>query len=220
MAGRDGDRHFYSMVNNDKLIQLRAEYLEQKKKSRQHAEKVIIDGAVQFVAMIVRTSPAYYCYDKELKPYIIGALIKAFETYDENKKVKLSTWCFRICYNLCYDFVKERSTRTRKAARWGVNFDSLDGVDAVGADAWETIEENERQRATEKQLDEILRSTFQDVIAYDVYKREEGLFGYKKHTRQEIADALRVTLRSVIDISNQNKKRLNELKKRIQNERN
>lgn len=177
-----------SREDEEKYLKLYAEGDEQ-------AKNILIEHNLRLVAHIVKK----YCDDRNAEDLIslgtIG-LIKGINTYKFDKNKKLSSYISRCIENEVLMYL--RSVRKQKNE---VYIDECMGTDKDGnnmtlADILPSSDEDISDIVADNIETQKLRRILKNILSETEYRiiiQRYGLFGVKKRTQQEIADALGIS---------------------------
>lgn len=177
-----------SREDEEKYLKLYAEGDEQ-------AKNILIEHNLRLVAHIVKK----YCDDRNAEDLIslgtIG-LIKGINTYKFDKNKKLSSYISRCIENEVLMYL--RSVRKQKNE---VYIDECMGTDKDGnnmtlADILPSSDEDISDIVADNIETQKLRRIMKNILSETEYRiiiQRYGLFGVKKRTQQEIADALGIS---------------------------
>lgn len=172
-----------------------AKYLEEYSNGSENAKTILIERNLRLVAHIAKK----YCDDNNAEDLIsIGTigLIKGINTYNHDKKKKLSSYVSRCIENEVLMYLRaQRRRRNEVYIDDGIGTDS-DGNSMTLADILpnnepdiaDMVSDSIEARKLHSALAQKLTPSEQNIIV-----RRYGLGGVKRQTQQEIADSLGIS---------------------------
>lgn len=194
------------------------EYLRQCKLGDKTAREVLIERNLRLVAYIVKK---YNANDKNVDDLIsIGTigLIKAIDTFDITKGIRLATYASRCIDNELLMMLRSDKKQAKEiylyepigADKEGNEINLLDIIESVDEDIAERMELEDNIGKLGSFVEEILNEREKEII-----KLRYGLDNDKEVTQREIADRLGISRSYVSRIE---KKALRKLKSAYENE--
>lgn len=193
-------------------------YIRLCKDGDKKAREVLIERNLRLVAHIVKK---YNTNDREIDDLIsIGTigLIKAIDTFDADKGIRLATYASRCIENELLMMLRNGKKQSKDvylyepigADKEGNEINLLDIIESVDEDVVETMEFSENVKKLYQFLDDILSVREKEIIIL-----RYGLYNAHEVTQREIADMLGISRSYVSRIE---KKALRKLRNRYENE--
>ena len=190
-------------------------YLLQYKNGSQEARSILIERNLRLVAHIVKK---YSAPDKEIDDLIsIGTigLIKAIDTFDTDKGIRLATYASRCIDNELLMMLRSGKKQSKEvylyepigADKEGNEINLLDIIESVDEDIVDTLETRENIVKLKKFVQKLLTDREKEIIIL-----RYGLEGGEEVTQREIAVRLGI---SRSDVSRIEKKALKKLRERF-----
>ncbi len=193
-------------------------YIRLCKDGDKEAREILIERNLRLVAHIVKK---YNTNEREIDDLIsIGTigLIKAIDTFDAEKGIRLATYASRCIENELLMMLRSGKKQSKDvylyepigADKEGNEINLLDIIESVDEDVVEALELSENVKKLYQYLDDILSSREKQIIIM-----RYGLYGDEEVTQREIADMLGISRSYVSRIE---KKALKKLRNRYENE--
>lgn len=190
-------------------------YLVQYKNGSQEARSVLIERNLRLVAHIVKK---YSAPDKEIDDLIsIGTigLIKAIDTFDADKEIRLATYASRCIDNELLMMLRSGKKQSKEvylyepigADKEGNEINLLDIIESVDEDIVDTLETRENIVKLKDFIQKLLTDREKEIIIL-----RYGLEGGEEVTQREIAVRLGISRSYVSRIE---KKALRKLRERF-----
>lgn len=194
-------------------------YIRLCKDGDQQAREILIERNLRLVAHIVKK---YNTNDREIDDLIsIGTigLIKAIDTFDAEKGIRLATYASRCIENELLMMLRNGKKQSKDvylyepigADKEGNEINLLDIIESVDEDVVESMEFSENVKKLYSFLDDTLSTREKQIIIL-----RYGLYTEKEVTQREIADMLGISRSYVSRIE---KKALRKLRNRYENEK-
>lgn len=188
-------------------------YLMQYKNGSQEARSVLIERNLRLVAHIVKK---YSAPDKEIDDLIsIGTigLIKAIDTFDSDKGIRLATYASRCIDNELLMMLRSGKKQSKEvylyepigADKEGNEINLLDIIESVDEDIVDTLETRENIVKLKKFVQKLLTDREKEIIIL-----RYGLEGGEEVTQREIAVRLGISRSYVSRIEKKALKKLRE----------
>lgn len=188
-------------------------YLLQYKDGSQEARSVLIERNLRLVAHIVKK---YSAPDKEIDDLIsIGTigLIKAIDTFDSDKGIRLATYASRCIDNELLMMLRSGKKQSKEvylyepigADKEGNEINLLDIIESVDEDIVDTLETRENIVKLKKFVQKLLTDREKEIIIL-----RYGLEGGEEVTQREIAVRLGISRSYVSRIEKKALKKLRE----------
>lgn len=198
-------------IDKEQLNEDYEQYMSLKYSDKMMAEFIVHSSKVtkQFISMAMLSFKIRGEYYSEAKYWLMNDYFRSFDTYNPESGATLFTWVYRLMIQSAYNFIK---MKTKELNRNSIMF-GIDTTPEVGKVAYESMDsletviyDEDRSRHTDT-LNLILDSVKIGPIEREVYLRQNGACGYTKESPEQIADSMRLTLKTVQQIikSNQNK---------------
>lgn len=182
------------------------------------AREILIERNLRLVAHIVKK---YNTNEREIDDLIsIGTigLIKAIDTFDADKGIRLATYASRCIENELLMMLRNGKKQSKDvylyepigADKEGNEINLLDIIESVDEDVVETMEFSENVKKLYQFLDDILSVREKEIIIL-----RYGLYNEHEVTQREIANMLGISRSYVSRIE---KKALGKLRNRYENE--
>lgn len=198
-------------IDKEQLNEDYERYVSLKYSDKQKAEFIVHSSKVtkKFIQMAMLSFKIRGEYYSEAKYWLMNDYFRAFDTYRTDSGATLFTWVYRLLVQSAYNFIKLKTKElNRNSVVFGIEttpevgkvaYESMDSLDTV-------IYEEDRSRYTDT-LNLILDSIKIGPIEREVYLRQNGACGYTKESPEQIAESMRLTDKTVMQIikSNQNK---------------
>lgn len=193
-------------------------YIRLCKDGDREAREILIERNLRLVAHIVKK---YNTNEREIDDLIsIGTigLIKAIDTFDAEKGIRLATYASRCIENELLMMLRNGKKQSKDvylyepigADKEGNEINLLDIIESVDEDVVETMELSENVKKLYQYLDDILNTREKQIIIM-----RYGLYGGQEVTQREIADMLGISRSYVSRIE---KKALKKLRNRYESE--
>lgn len=193
-------------------------YIRLCKDGDKEARGILIERNLRLVAHIVKK---YNTNEREIDDLIsIGTigLIKAIDTFDAEKGIRLATYASRCIENELLMMLRNGKKQSKDvylyepigADKEGNEINLLDIIESVDEDVVETMELSENVKKLYQYLDDILSTREKQIIIM-----RYGLYGDEEVTQREIADMLGISRSYVSRIE---KKALKKLRNRYESE--
>lgn len=193
-------------------------YIRLCKDGDKEARGILIERNLRLVAHIVKK---YNTNEREIDDLIsIGTigLIKAIDTFDAEKGIRLATYASRCIENELLMMLRNGKKQSKDvylyepigADKEGNEINLLDIIESVDEDVVETMELSENVKKLYQYLDDILSTREKQIIIM-----RYGLYGDDEVTQREIADMLGISRSYVSRIE---KKALKKLRNRYESE--
>ena len=193
-------------------------YIRLCKDGDREAREILIERNLRLVAHIVKK---YNTNEREIDDLIsIGTigLIKAIDTFDAEKGIRLATYASRCIENELLMMLRNGKKQAKDvylyepigADKEGNEINLLDIIESVDEDVVETMELSENVKKLYQYLDDILSTREKQIIIM-----RYGLYGDDEVTQREIADMLGISRSYVSRIE---KKALKKLRNRYESE--
>lgn len=193
-------------------------YIRLCKDGDREAREVLIERNLRLVAHIVKK---YNTNERDIDDLIsIGTigLIKAIDTFDADKGIRLATYASRCIENELLMMLRNGKKQSKDvylyepigADKEGNEINLLDIIESVDEDVVETMEFTENVKKLYRYLDDILSVREKEIIVL-----RYGLYGDKEVTQREIAEMLGISRSYVSRIE---KKALKKLRNRYESE--
>ncbi|HAU85380.1 MAG TPA: RNA polymerase sporulation sigma factor SigK [Lachnospiraceae bacterium] len=193
-------------------------YIRLCKDGDREAREILIERNLRLVAHIVKK---YNTNEREIDDLIsIGTigLIKAIDTFDAEKGIRLATYASRCIENELLMMLRNGKKQSKDvylyepigADKEGNEINLLDIIESVDEDVVETMELSENVKKLYQYLDDILNTREKQIIIM-----RYGLYGEQEVTQREIADMLGISRSYVSRIE---KKALKKLRNRYESE--
>ncbi|MBR3771749.1 MAG: RNA polymerase sporulation sigma factor SigK [Clostridium sp.] len=193
-------------------------YIRLYKNGDREAREILIERNLRLVAHIVKK---YNTNERDIDDLIsIGTigLIKAIDTFDTEKGIRLATYASRCIENELLMMLRNSKKQAKDvylyepigADKEGNEINLLDIIESVDEDVVETMEFTENVKKLYLYLDDILSAREKEIIVL-----RYGLYGDKEVTQREIADMLGISRSYVSRIE---KKALKKLRNRYESE--
>lgn len=193
-------------------------YIHLCKDGDKEAREILIERNLRLVAHIVKK---YNTNEREIDDLIsIGTigLIKAIDTFDAEKGIRLATYASRCIENELLMMLRNGKKQSKDvylyepigADKEGNEINLLDIIESVDEDVVETMELSENVKKLYQYLDDILSTREKEIIIM-----RYGLYGDEEVTQREIADMLGISRSYVSRIE---KKALKKLRNRYESE--
>ena len=193
-------------------------YIRLCKDGDREAREILIERNLRLVAHIVKK---YNTNEREIDDLIsIGTigLIKAIDTFDAEKGIRLATYASRCIENELLMMLRNGKKQSKDvylyepigADKEGNEINLLDIIESVDEDVVETMELSENVKKLYQYLDDILSTREKQIIIM-----RYGLYGDDEVTQREIADMLGISRSYVSRIE---KKALKKLRNRYESE--
>lgn len=193
-------------------------YIRLCKDGDREAREILIERNLRLVAHIVKK---YNTNEREIDDLIsIGTigLIKAIDTFDAEKGIRLATYASRCIENELLMMLRNGKKQSKDvylyepigADKEGNEINLLDIIESVDEDVVETMELSENVKKLYQFLDDILNTREKQIIIM-----RYGLYGGQEVTQREIADMLGISRSYVSRIE---KKALKKLRNRYESE--
>ncbi len=194
-------------------------YIRLCKDGDQQAREILIERNLRLVAHIVKK---YNTNDREIDDLIsIGTigLIKAIDTFDAEKGIRLATYASRCIENELLMMLRNGKKQSKDvylyepigADKEGNEINLLDIIESVDEDVVESMEFSENVKKLYSFLDDTLSTREKQIIIL-----RYGLYTEKEVTQREIANMLGISRSYVSRIE---KKALRKLRNRYENEK-
>lgn len=188
-------------------------YLLQYKNGSQEARSILIERNLRLVAHIVKK---YSAPDKEIDDLIsIGTigLIKAIDTFDSDKGIRLATYASRCIDNELLMMLRSGKKQSKEvylyepigADKEGNEINLLDIIESVDEDIVDTLETRENIVKLKKFVQKLLTDREKEIIIL-----RYGLEGGEEVTQREIAVRLGISRSYVSRIEKKALKKLRE----------
>lgn len=188
-------------------------YLMQYKDGSQEARSILIEHNLRLVAHIVKK---YSAPDKEIDDLIsIGTigLIKAIDTFDADKGIRLATYASRCIDNELLMMLRSGKKQSKEvylyepigADKEGNEINLLDIIESVDEDIVDTLETRENIVKLKKFVQKLLTDREKEIIIL-----RYGLEGGEEVTQREIAVRLGISRSYVSRIEKKALKKLRE----------
>ncbi|SHM61407.1 RNA polymerase sporulation-specific sigma factor [Anaerosporobacter mobilis DSM 15930] len=188
-------------------------YLLQYKNGSQEARSILIERNLRLVAHIVKK---YSAPDKEIDDLIsIGTigLIKAIDTFDTDKGIRLATYASRCIDNELLMMLRSGKKQSKEvylyepigADKEGNEINLLDIIESVDEDIVDTLETRENIVKLKKFVQKLLTDREKEIIIL-----RYGLEGGEEVTQREIAVRLGISRSYVSRIEKKALKKLRE----------
>lgn len=172
------------------------QYLEQLKQGNQAAKDILIERNMRLVAHIIKK---YAFTDKEMDDLLsIGTigLIKAVNTFDAGRGIKLSSYAAKCIDNEILMLLRSEKKRNKEVSLYepigtdkeGNEINLMDVIEADEKEVPDIIAQKEDVRRLYSALDECLKEKEKTVICL-----RYGLFGGKEYTQREIGAQLGIS---------------------------
>lgn len=193
-------------------------YIRLYKDGDREAREILIERNLRLVAHIVKK---YNTNERDIDDLIsIGTigLIKAIDTFDADKGIRLATYASRCIENELLMMLRNGKKQSKDvylyepigADKEGNEINLLDIIESVDEDVVETMEFTENVKKLYQFLDDILSAREKEIIVL-----RYGLYGDKEVTQREIAQMLGISRSYVSRIE---KKALKKLRNRYESE--
>lgn len=193
-------------------------YIHLCKDGDKEAREILIERNLRLVAHIVKK---YNTNEREIDDLIsIGTigLIKAIDTFDAEKGIRLATYASRCIENELLMMLRNGKKQSKDvylyepigADKEGNEINLLDIIESVDEDVVETMELSENVKKLYQYLDDILSTREKEIIIM-----RYGLYGDEEVTQREIADMLGISRSYVSRIE---KKALKKLRNKYESE--
>lgn len=193
-------------------------YVRLCKDGDKEARSILIERNLRLVAHIVKK---YNTNEREIDDLIsIGTigLIKAIDTFDADKGIRLATYASRCIENELLMMLRNGKKQAKDvylyepigADKEGNEINLLDIIESVDEDVVEAMELSDNIKRLYEYLDDILSAREKEIIIM-----RYGLYSNKEITQREIADMLGISRSYVSRIE---KKALKKLKNRYDSE--
>ena len=193
-------------------------YIRLCKDGDREAREILIERNLRLVAHIVKK---YNTNEREIDDLIsIGTigLIKAIDTFDAEKGIRLATYASRCIENELLMMLRNGKKQSKDvylyepigADKEGNEINLLDIIESVDEDVVETMELSENVKKLYRYLNDILSTREKQIIIM-----RYGLYGEQEVTQREIADMLGISRSYVSRIE---KKALKKLRNRYESE--
>ena len=194
------------------------EYLRQCKNGDKDARDVLIERNLRLGAHIVKK---YNASDKEIDDLIsIGTigLIKAIDTFDMDKGIRLATYASRCIDNELLMMLRSGKKQSKEvylyepigADREGNEINLLDIIESMDVDIVESLEQKSNIKRLYQLVDQVLSMREKEII-----NLRYGLYNSKEVTQREIAAKLGISRSYVSRIEKKALKKLKESFDRI-----
>lgn len=171
-------------------------YLKQCRDGDKKAREILIEHNLRLVAHIVKK---YHMVDRDLEDLIsIGTigLIKAIDTFDMNKGIRLATYASRCIDNELLMMLRSNKKQSKEvylyepigADREGNEINLLDIIESTDKDIIDDIQLKENIEKLYQCVEAVLNEREQEII-----RLRYGLFGRKEVTQREIAEQLGIS---------------------------
>lgn len=188
-------------------------YLMQYKDGSQEARSILIERNLRLVAHIVKK---YSAPDKEIDDLIsIGTigLIKAIDTFDSDKGIRLATYASRCIDNELLMMLRSGKKQSKEvylyepigADKEGNEINLLDIIESIDEDIVDTLETRENIVKLKKFVQKLLTDREKEIIIL-----RYGLEGGEEVTQREIAVRLGISRSYVSRIEKKALKKLRE----------
>ena len=152
-------------------------------------------------------------YWEEYTPLLLQYIWNSFITYDPDRGSKFSTWVYRLAKQSAWWFIKNKCNDMDMAMnQYDVNECNI-------TTDTETPEElyidNEHHTNITTNLEKIMVGILRGPIEQEVYKRKNGIMGFRPQNTDTIAEELNLTIKTVEQIVTRNNNSINGFKRFI-----
>ncbi|MEE1343069.1 MAG: RNA polymerase sporulation sigma factor SigK [Lachnospiraceae bacterium] len=172
------------------------EFRARMKAGDKEARDILIERNLRLVAHIVKK---YTSYERDIEDLItIGTigLIKAIDTYDDEKGSRLVTYAAKCIDNELLMMLRQEKKNAKDVSLYepigtdkeGNEINLLDIIESQNENLIEKIDQVEKIRRLQENINIILTKREQDII-----KKRYGVCGSKKYTQKEIADKMGIS---------------------------
>ena len=172
------------------------EYLKQCRDGDKRAREILIEHNLRLVAHIVKK---YHSGERDIEDLIsIGTigLIKAIDSFDMNKGIRLATYASRCIDNELLMMLRSNKKQSKEvylyepigADREGNEINLLDIIESTDKDIVDDIQLRENIEKLYECVESVLNDREKEII-----RLRYGLFGRKEVTQREIAEQLGIS---------------------------
>lgn len=212
-------------ITEKEMQQLYTYYKQNICTNKQRTENYIIKELNEFIKVLLVKSHVYIKYWSDFKNIMIVEIFRAFDTYQPEKNVKLYGWCWKICSQCAWRYIKQKQKEFKNEGEmFNYNFNDYDideeaeNINTTVYSIDENTPESEYIKNEEEENSKNILKYMVDAIICTPLEKEcycyrNGLFGFPLLSNEQTADAMNLNLKTVKNIVARNNKQINEFKK-------
>lgn len=197
------------MIDKNRLNEVYEKYNSLKENNREKAVLYLLENTKGFLKLGQYGCNARKEYDEEIKSWLQLDIVRAFDTYQDNKGASLWTWTYRLILQSQYKFVQQKTSQNKKTC-FDFSYETTPEVYDVEIDEPDPEQQaitNDKANRYSNDLYFILSNIFSDKLTMEIYCRLNGVLNFQQQSLDEIAEDTRLSIESV-----------RTLKKKAQNE--
>lgn len=207
------------MINKERLYKIREEYLRIKETNPEKAAIYLLKNTKNILKLALYGMNIRKELADEARSFIEVDIIRAFDTYDQNKNASIWTWIYRIIVQSQYKFVQMKTSQNKKTA-FDFSYETTPEVYDVPVDNLNPEDRtiyNESSSKYFKNLNMILDNVLKGSLEKEIYCRMNGCLGYRKQTIEEIINDTRLSEKTVLYLKKKNLNSFYFFKKYLKN---
>lgn len=167
----------------------------------------IFSNLKEFKKKTLNRSQCYKNLYDEAECEINLAILDSFRSYDDTRNASLYTWCYRLCAQAIWRFVRDKIEL--------VNCDYLEEIEipTIEIESPEDTYISEENEEAVNAVKEKLKVIFGGPIELEVFSMMNGLFGYQEMKIKEISEETNFSVNTIYFVNQKNNKTIKALRK-------
>lgn len=203
----------YTKIDNETMMKIYTQYKKEIQSNKQRAEMNALKSATPFINLCMYNFHVRKQYLGEFYSLLLADFFRSLDTYDPTKGVKIFGWCWRLCSQTAWRFIRDKQKEIEKNGVF-IDISECFGVENGEMNGEETLIQKQTNDEFSDYLNDVLVNVICTPLEIELYSRQRGVNGYKQETNlDKIAEEMNLTRRTVEQMQTRNANNMAKFRK-------